>query len=264
MDIYVHTQFLSLYIITQVDWWELPFQEWRFHVCQFHKHPQSFDCHMNGDETMSITAPLYNFNDLCGPLGQIWADNGRVATFRVSAVKNPGGLIPQMYQKVLAGMNRNGSPFANNMPAPWYISQWGPLAERAVRDATKGPWDPSVLRWNPLPQHFVSVTRVLGAMRRDKQFDEWWGSGRHGAGAILLAGLGYHILRPENIGSLLHMMPDDVKQVLKQMQNRLLPTVHNDHEIYVVAPRQQDAGNVQQCTEQINVKHHARADYSDA
>ena len=247
MDIYVHTQFLSLYIITQVDWWELPFQEWRFH----------------GAETMSITAPLYNFNDLCGPLGQILADNGRVATFRVS-VKNPGGLIQQMDQKVLAGMNRNGSPLANNMPAPWYISQWGPLAERAVRDATKGPWDPSVLRRNPLPQHFVSVTRVLGEMRRDAKFQAFWGHARQGAGAILLAGLGYHILRPENIGSLLHMMPDDVKQVLKQMQHRLLPTLHNDHDIYVVAPRQQDAGNVQQCTEQINVKHHARADYSDA
>ena len=74
--IYVHTQFLSLYIITQVDWWELPFHEWRFHECQFHKHPQSFDYHMNEAETMSITAPLYNFNDLCGPLGQILADNG--------------------------------------------------------------------------------------------------------------------------------------------------------------------------------------------
>ena len=79
--------------------------------------------------TMQIVAPLYNFNDCCGPLGQIMADGGRVGTLRVSTVKNSGCLDESaMTEKVLDGMMRK---HGSQDERCWFIMKWQPLAQKA-------------------------------------------------------------------------------------------------------------------------------------
>ena len=101
------------------------------------------------------------------------------------------------------------------------------------------PWPDSVLQINPLPEHFASISKVLGEMLKDPGFKKFWGC-RKGVGALFLAGLGYHILRPENIEGLVPIMPLKKRQVVQQMKNRLLLTSGNDTDVNVVAPRQQN------------------------
>ena len=142
-------------------------EDLHYHNCQFHCHPQSFDYHINGSERMQIVAPLYNFNDCCGPLGQIMAA-GRVGTLRVSTVKNPGCLDESaMTEKVLDGMMRK---HGSQDERCWFIMRWQPLAQQAVLIATTPPWPDSVLQINPLPEHFASISKVLGEMLKDPGF----------------------------------------------------------------------------------------------
>ena len=89
-----------------------------------------FEDHKNGAEVMQIVTPLYNFNDLCGPLGQLMADDGRVGTLRVSTVKNLDSLDEDvMVKQVLDGMMRKcGSQEERHT----WLLKWKPLAEQAL------------------------------------------------------------------------------------------------------------------------------------
>ena len=89
-----------------------------------------------------------------------------------------------------------------------------------------------------------SITRAL-CLRHcgDRQhveesgIQQIWGN-QNGCGGIFLAGLGYRILRPENIEALVPYMPTEKKKALQQMGSRLF-NIKVDTDMYVVAPRQQ-------------------------
>ena len=110
-------------------------------------------------------------------------DGGRVGTLRVSTVKNPGCLDESaMTEKVLDGMMRK---HGSQDERCWFIMKWQPLAQKAVLIATTPPWPDSVLQINPLPEHFASVSKVLGEMMKDPGFKKFWGC-RKGAGELHL------------------------------------------------------------------------------
>ena len=87
-----------------------------------------------------------------------------------------------MTEKVLDGMMRK---HGSQDERCWFIMKWQPLAQKAVLIATTPPWPDSVLQINPLPEHFASVTKVLGEMMKDPGFKKFWGC-RKGAGELHL------------------------------------------------------------------------------
>ena len=184
---------------------------------------------------MSTVTPLYNFNDLCGPLGQRMADDGRVGTLRVSTVKNLDSLDEDvMVKQVLDGMMRKCG--SQDEERHTWLLKWKPLAEQALETSTKPPFPPSVLKINPLPEHFVSVTKVMGGFSATPTSKKIWGR-RTRCGTIFLAGLGYHDLNPEDIKHLVPVMPKTSRDLLQSMKVRLIDSMVEDSDMYVVAHR---------------------------
>ena len=163
------------------------------------------------------------------------ADDGRVGTLRVSTVKNLDSLDEDvMVKQVLDGMMRKCG--SQDEERHTWLLKWKPLAEQALETSTKPPFPPSVLKINPLPEHFVSVTKVMGEMLRDTNFNKFWDC-RTRCGSIFLAGLGYHVLSPDDIEQLVPVMPNSSRDILQSMKHRLIDSTHEDSDVYVVAHR---------------------------